>query len=106
MLFSFLAPVWCFLKNVPREVYYIAAAALLLLWIDGRAYDRGYSDRTAEYEEAARRAQERAREADTDANETVTETQTEVENGNERAREAANGSDDPLRDGLDSLRSQ
>lgn len=95
---------WHFLKSVPREIWYIAAAALLLVWIDGRAYDRGYSEREAIAQEQARQAQERANEAAQDASETVTETRNEVEQGNAQAREAANGSDDPLRDGLNSLR--
>lgn len=97
--------IWGFLKNLPREVWYIAAAAALLWWIDARAYDRGYDARTAEYEQQSRRAQERARAADGQARQTVSDITDRVEAGNERAREAANGSD-PLGDALRSLRNQ
>lgn len=37
-----------FLKSIPREVWYIALAIGLLLWIDGRAYDRGSASRDKE----------------------------------------------------------
>lgn len=57
------------LAHVPREVWYALAAALLVWWIDARAYDRGYASRTAEYEQAARKAQEIARAADEQATE-------------------------------------
>ena len=87
--------------------FWLAVCAALLACLPV-AYCKGHGDgenaASAEYEAAARKAVERAREADTAAGETVTETRNEVENGNERARNAANGSDDPLRDGLGSLR--
>lgn len=102
MLISFGA-VWGFLKGVPSGVWVAIAAALLLWWIDNRAYDRGYSDRTAEYEQAAREAAERAREADGFSRAKSDETRTTVEEGNEQARSAADGSDDPLADALRSL---
>ena len=37
-----------FIKAIPREVWYIALAIGLLVWIDGRAYDRGAQSRDAE----------------------------------------------------------
>lgn len=95
---------WSFLKSIPREVWYIFVAALFLWWFAGVQYDRGYDKREAEYAEAARLAAEHARKADTAAGETVTRTTEEVEQGNAKARDAADGSDDPLRSALDSLR--
>ena len=48
--------------------------------------------------------EKKAGEAADDAGVAVTDTQDEVEQGNDEARKAADGSDDPLRDALDSLR--
>lgn len=104
MILSFLAPLWGFMKGVPREVWYGIAAVLLFLWIANAQYDRGYQARSVEYERAAREAQERARAADQSAGETVATTRNDTEQGNEQARQAADGSDDPLRSGFDSLR--
>ena len=91
------------LKSIPREVWYIALA-LLLLWIWGnQRFDAGYNARTAEYAEAARKAAENAREADAEAGKAVEATRGTIEAGNARARDAAANSDDPLKDGLDAL---
>lgn len=95
---------WDFLKQVPREIWYALAAAAFLWWFAGAQYERGYDKRDAEYAEAARKAAEQARVADGKAREAADTTRTTVEEGNEDARTAADGSDDPLRDGLNSLR--
>lgn len=95
--------VWGFLKGVPSGVWVAIAAAALLWWIDNRAYDRGYSARTAEYEQAAREAAERAREADGFSRGVSDNTRNEVERQNDEARDRAENSDDPLADGLRSL---
>lgn len=97
---AFLLPAIGFLKSVPKEVWYLIAAALLIWWIDNRAYDRGYEAATVQFEELARKAQERAREADNDARGASDTTRNNVEAGNQRARDAASQSDDPLGDGL------
>lgn len=97
---TLLATAWAFLKGVPREVYYALAAIAALWW----AYSAGQDAKQAEWDEHTRKALESAREADSAAGEAVTETRNEVEARNAEARNAANGSDDPLRDGLSSLR--
>lgn len=58
----------------------------------------------AAQEKAARKAVERAREADDTAGQVSAGRKQQIEEGNERAKEAARNSDDPLRDGLNSLR--
>lgn len=104
MIFAALLKGWNILKLIPREVWYFLAAAALAWFVDHRAYQRGYGDSEAEHAELARKAAERARVADSAANDTVTRTTDEVEKGNDDARKAAEGSDDPLRAGLDRLR--
>ena len=91
-------------KNVPREVWYALGVLALLWFVYSHGESVGYDKRDAEYDEAARIAAEKAREADAAAAGAVDQSKSEVEQGNEHAREAANGSDDPLRDGLNSLR--
>ena len=49
------------------------------------------------------KAQETAREADAKAGDAVEATKADVEAGNQRARDAAAGSDDPLKSALDAL---
>lgn len=92
--------VWAFLKGIPREVWYAAAIAAALWW----AYGAGQDAKQAEWDEFTRKAEQAAREADSAAGEAVTETINTVEAENAEARNAANGSDDPLRSALDSLR--
>ncbi len=48
MLFSLLTPAWGFLKGLPREVWYIVAAALLLWWV----YGQGQASRQSEIDQA------------------------------------------------------
>lgn len=93
-----------FLKSVPSGVWVALAAALLIWWIDSRAYDRGFEAATVQFEEAARKAVGRARRADGAARAKSDETRNNVEADNERARESADGSDDPLKSVFDSLR--
>lgn len=104
MIMAFLSSAWGFLGKVPREVWYALAAAALLWWVDHRAYDRGWADRDAIAQEEARRAVEAGREADGFSRAASDNTRNEVEATNEQARSSADGSDDPLRAGLDSLR--
>jgi hypothetical protein len=97
-------PVWQFLRGIPWQVW-AALGALLLLFV---AYSQGKGAGVAQ--ERARQAQieaqavKQARLADEAARQEVTKGQDDVRQSNERAREAANAGDDPLRDGLRSLR--
>lgn len=90
MIVSFLLKLRGWLAFVPREVWYLLAAGLLVWWIDARAYDRGYAARTAEYEKAARKAQEVARAADEEA---------DTQRGEDDARNQEN--DDARNDAID-----
>ena len=93
-----------FLSKVPREVWYILGAALLLWLAYNQGNSAGYAKRNAEYATAARIAAEKARKGDQAARDTVDAVNSTVEAENEAARNAAEGSDDPLADGLDALR--
>jgi hypothetical protein len=92
---------------LPRIRLYLAiAAALVAVVMVARcdAYNDGKRAERASQAVAERKAAERARKADADAGKAVDETRATVEAGNQRARDAAEGSDDPLRDGLGALR--
>ena len=94
-------------KFLPRIRLYLAiAAALVAVVLIARcdAYNDGKRAERASQAVAERKAAERARKADADAGKAVDETRATVEAGNQRARDAAEGSDDPLRDGLGALR--
>ena len=104
MIWAIASSVLGWLKRVPRDVWYIAGALALVWIVYQHGESVGYDKRDAEYDEAARKAAEAARKADAIAGSVVDQSRNEVEQGNEHAREAANGSDDPLRDGLNSLR--
>ena len=91
-------------KNVPREVWYALGTLALLWFVYSHGKSVGYGQSEAEHAEVARKAAEQAREADAVSGSVVDQSKNEVEQGNERARDAANGSDDPLRDGLNGLR--
>jgi len=87
----------------------IAAGALaLLVMCSGLSYCKGRNDgydlRDAEYAAAARIAAEKARKGDQAARDTVDAVNATVEAENEAARNAAEGSDDPLGDALEALR--
>ena len=101
---TIILTIWQFIKGVPREVYYAIAAAIALLLIYNTGRNHGEADVQAAWDAATRAAIEQAREADDSAHEAIDNTRTEVEAGNAQARDAANGSDDPLRSALDSLR--
>jgi hypothetical protein len=92
---------------LPRLKLYAAIAGALVL-SHGLAYCEGRKDGKAS-ERAAQaiveaKAVEKARKADADAGQAVEATKADVEAGNQRARDAAAGSDDPLRDGLGALK--
>jgi hypothetical protein len=92
---------------IPRIRLYLAiAAALVAVVMVARcdAYNDGKRAERASQAVAERKAAERAREADADAGKAVDETRATVEAGNQRARDAAEGSDDPLREGLGALK--
>lgn len=77
----------------------LLAWALWSLWL--RSHDRAVIER---HEEAiTAKTSERASDAATDATEAVADTKARVDKENEDARNAADGSDDPLRAALDSL---
>ena len=97
---------WEWIEKDPWRLFVIVAAVLALLWLraDARA------DRLALEIKALRDASEMIREADKAADrkaaEVAAQTKSEVEDGNQRARDAARGSDDPIKSGFDSLRSE
>jgi hypothetical protein len=93
-----------FLKRIPWQVWcgIAVVAGLFILWnVAGNA---GEARVEAEQADTARKATERAREADNAAGKATDDTRNDVEQTNDQARDAADGSDDPLRDGLNSLR--
>jgi hypothetical protein len=95
-----------FAKPIATGVLIFGAAVLLiggfLLWdhFDDKAAVK--ADRSAAKAEAV----SRAREADERAHGAANRQNEEVSDGNERAKAAAAGSDDPLGDGLRSLRAE
>ena len=88
------------------KLYAAIAGALVLshslAYCEGRKDGKAAERATQAIVEA--KAQETAREADAKAGEAVSQTKADVEAGNQRARDAAVGSDDPLRDGLGALK--
>lgn len=104
MIMAWLLKGWGLLKQVPREVWY-ALAALAVIWFYGnQRFDAGYDKRDAEQAEIERKAAEKARQGDAAAGGAVETERGDIAASNERARDAAHDSDDPLRDGLNSLR--
>lgn len=81
----------------------IQTAALLALLVAGWLVFDHLNDKAA-VREAAVEAVTTARSADSAADSANDHTRNEVEQANDRARDAANGSDDPLADGLRGLR--
>ena len=102
-LFTAWAATKGFLKSIPRDVWYILGA-LALVWIvfqHGKSV--GYAKCKAEYAEAARKAAEKAREADAEAGKVIDSEKGKTDEENQRARDAARGSEDPLKDGLGAI---
>lgn len=100
-----IAGVKSFVKSLPRELWIGVGVVILLGLIAGLSYCAGGNAETAGQERASREAMETARGADDVAGKAVAEEIDKTEMENENARNAASGSDDPLRDGLNSLRS-
>lgn len=104
---SFLIAIfarWGVAERFRRPLGYLAAAIALLalLWLLKAIYDHHViSDHEATIE---RQVEKKAREGGDAARGAVDQVRNETEAGNEEARNAAAGSDDPLRSGLDSLR--
>jgi hypothetical protein len=99
--------IFAWFTALPRsaKLALAALAGLLLAWglwsLWLRSHDRAVIER---HEEAiTAKTSERASDAAADATKAVADTTARVEQENEDARNAADGSDDPLRAALDSL---
>lgn len=103
MIGTYLSAALGIAKRIPREVYYLLGVGLFLWWFAGMQFDRGYGKRSDEYEAARLEAVQRAREADAEGISTAETVRNGVDAGNDRARDAARDSEDPLRDGLNTL---
>lgn len=95
-----------FLKRIPWQLYAGLAAVLVGVGAYCAGDASGYARKEAEQLIIERKALEKARAADAVAGEAVKQATDKTERENDKAREAANGSDDPLRAGLDSLRGE
>jgi len=83
----------------------LAALAFQTVRIEGLSFlHKGFKERIAEYEAIEAAVAPKKAKADTAAKQAVEATKADVEAGNQRARNAAAGSDDPLRDGLGALK--
>lgn len=92
-------PAWAW-KAIGGTAVVLALIVAFNLWLS--AHDEALIN---EHERALQEAITKATEAaEDDAAGVVAETRTETEKSNADARNAANGSDDPLRSALDSLR--
>lgn len=104
MLFAWITARGFF--GLAKGVWLVIAIAALIagfvLWLDAREDAAVEADRARSNAEAVTTA----READQAASEAQRDKLEDVEHGNDRAREAAAGSDDPLRDALEWLRPQ
>lgn len=105
-----LAGLWRYLAADWHRMAFTALIALsaFLAWrlaaIDG---DRdAWRTKARAYEAASKAIKEADKRADDAAVKVAAETKGEIDAGNERARAVADGSDDPLRSGLDSLRAE
>eukprot|EP00919_Chromeraceae_sp_WS-2016_P041050 GHVR01097963.1.p4 GENE.GHVR01097963.1~~GHVR01097963.1.p4 ORF type:complete len:104 (-),score=20.53 GHVR01097963.1:1691-2002(-) len=80
---TLLSTAWAFTKGVPREVWYVVAAAAFLLWFAGNRYDAGqesvYAKLRAAEATAAANAQLAAQSADAEQQEQASEFQAEQE---------------------------
>lgn len=109
-LLSPLASLWRWLAADWHRMAFAVLIALsaFLAWrleaIDG---DRdAWRDRARAYEAASKAIKEADKRADDAGAKVAAETKGKVEDGNERARAAADGSGDPLGNGLRSLRAE
>ncbi len=92
---------------LPRlKIYAAIAGAVVLIVLVARcdAYEDGKRAERAAQAKAEAVAAQKARKADGEARRVVDEAKAGVAAENERAREAAKGSADPLKDGLEALR--
>lgn len=103
LILSILAR-WGVPESLRKAVAWLAIiiALAVLLGIAKCSYDRSIID--AHEAETAAKVEHKAREGDQAARGAADEIRTETEKSNDDARNAAAGSDDPLRDGLNSLR--
>jgi hypothetical protein len=97
-------PVWQFMRGIPWQVWAALGALLLLFIAYSQGKGAGVAQERAKQAQIERKAIERTRGADDAARQKVTKGQDDVRQSNERAREAASGSDDPLRSFADSVR--
>lgn len=103
MIGMFLLKLNALAKAVPWQVWALLfALAVAWLWGNSR-YNDGVDDTRAEYARAAAQAVENARKADAAGVGKADAGKTAVEVGNAKAREAARGSADPLKAGLDAI---
>lgn len=105
-----LSAFWRWLASDPTRlvIALLIALSAFLAWrlssVDG---DRDkWRDLVREMEAASRIVKEADKSADLIATEAARQAKGETDASNERARAAARDSDDPLRDGLNSLRSE
>ncbi len=95
-----------FLGGIPRWAWIalaiVIAAIAFGIWLSGEKQRAVEADRNVGKVEAV----STAREADEAAHGAAQGKSEDIEHGNEQAREAARGSDDPLGDGLRSLRAE
>lgn len=116
-MIGFLAPIllrmdalWKWLTENPVRLAFIALLAVCaflafrLASIDGSR--DAWRSKAQAYEKASTELKAADKKADTAATEKAAETKGQVDAGNERAKRAADGSDDPLRSGLGSLRAE
>lgn len=101
-----LLKAWEWFTDDPWRLFVLVAAVFALLWwrADARA-DRLASELQA-LRDASAAVVEADKAADAEARDVAAQTKGEIDAGNQRAADAARDSDDPLKSGLDSLRSE
>lgn len=104
MIVSALLAARAFLAKLPWQLW-VVLAVLLTAWLWGNhRYSQGYAASEAKHAETARKAVTKARTADEAARGTVDAEKRSADATEARAREAAAGSDDPLKSGLEALK--
>lgn len=110
---GFLSPLASLWRWLTADWHRMAFAVLIALcallgWrlhaIDGDRDD--WRDKAQTYEAESKAIKAADKKADDAAVKAAGQTKGEIDAGNERARDAADGSDDPLADGLRSLRAE